>query len=50
MEVVCRERADAEIWALPEDPEQKKQVVFREVEQNTVFEQKMRLDCVCYGF
>ena len=51
MELVCKEREeDAEIWALPEDPEQKEQVFLREMEQNAVFEQKTRFYCVCYDF
>ena len=51
MELVCKEREDAEIWALlPKDPEQKEQMLLREMEQNAVSEQKKRFDCVCYGF
>lgn len=49
MELVCKEREDADIWALPEDPEQKEQVFLREMEQNAAFEQKKKLDCVYYG-
>lgn len=50
MKLVCKEREDAEIWVLPEDPEQKESVFLREMEQNAVFEQKTRFDCVCYVF
>jgi hypothetical protein len=50
MELVCKEREEAEIQALPEDPEPKAKEFLRETKQNAVFEQKTRLDCVCYVF
>ena len=44
----ANKRADAEIQALQEDLEEP--VLFREIEQNAIFEQRTRVDCVCCGF